>query len=248
MKKIVETLDKIERYKPLVARWKQRNDPDIAFELFFAHQCESNGVELGYEKIVNDTEKSIDFQVQADEFTVNFELYRVDHNEGIRELKRNDALAGYSIESDAKKPHFRTAAQIIKLQWGILEKVEKFKAPDNKTINILCIDCTNVHAGMLDEHDVAITMWGNPYNPFWQEKWEGKKLLGILEDGYKQRGFQKFRDCISAVIFVQKQKALLLNNAYIAINHMHPKEHREATISAVKLLKGFENIKLCTRT
>ena len=248
MKKIVEVLDNIERYKPLVTRWKQRNDPDIGFELLFANQCESSGIELGYEKVVNDTEKSIDFQANTGDFVVNFELYRVDLNEGIRELKRKDELKGYRLESDAKEQHFRTAAQIIKLQWGLLEKVDKFKKPDNRTINLLCIDCTNVHAGMLDEHDVAITMWGKPYNSLWTEKWEGSKLLGILEDGYTQRGYKKFRECISAVVFIPKQKALLLNGGYVAINHLQSKEHREATITALKQLKGFESIRVCPRT
>ncbi|MFA0715874.1 hypothetical protein AB4622_07635 [Vibrio splendidus] len=248
MKKLIAFLDNIERYKPLVTRWKQRNDPDIGFELLFANQCESNGIELGYEKVVNDTEKSIDFQAEVDDFVVNFELHRVGLNEGIRELKRKNELKGYSIESDANEPHFRTAAQIIKLQWGLLEKVDKFKKPENGTINLLCIDCTNVHAGMLDEHDVAITMWGKPYHPFWTEKWEGKKLLGILEDGYNQRGYKKFRECISAVIFIPKQKAILLNGGYVALNNFQPKEHREATIKALKQLNGFESIKVCPCT
>ncbi len=246
MNEAIELLKQKNNYERLVGKWEKTRNLDYGFEILFAHQCESNGLELTHETSANQSnEKTVDFSTIIDGITLNVELVRIGINKGIRELKRSDELEGYILGSDDENPDFRTGAQIIKLQWGILEKVEKFATPDEKTINVICVDCTNVHAGMLDEHDVAIAMWGRPYDPIWVERWEGNRIQGILEADYSQRGSAQFETDISAVMFVRKLKSFPLNQAYVALNNLLGLKHRQLVIETLKKNSAFTNIAIC---
>jgi len=169
---------------------------------------------------------------------------RPDLNKGIREQLTGDVLQGYILTSDHQDPDFRTCAQQIKLQWALLEKVEKFPKSSESTINIIVADCSNVHAGMFDHHDLGMAMYGYPGNPVWQEYWEGKKLIGMWEKGYNQRGSQEFCERISAVMFVPEQKVELLEDALTALNPLKSKECRQLILDEIKLYQALVDVKV----
>jgi hypothetical protein len=246
MDEIVEYLEQSGKYEQLLANWHQRNDDETRFEVLFAFWCESRGLTLNYEVSVNpDNDKTIDFNfITNNDVTINLELVRPDLNKGIKDQLSGDVLQGYILTSNHQDPDFRTCAQQIKLQWALLEKVEKFPELSETTINIIVADCSNVHAGMFDRHDLEMAMYGYPGNPIWQEYWEGKKLIGMWENGYNQRGSEKFCERISAVFFVPKQTTELLEKALTALNPLNSKEHRRLIIDELKKYQAFVDVQV----
>jgi len=201
---------------------------------------------LAYEVNVNtNTTKTIDFNfITENHVTVNFELVRPDLNKGIRDKLSGDVLQGYILTSDHADPDFRTCAQQIKLQWALLEKVGKFSNYSKSTINIIVVDCSNVHHGMFDHHDLGMAMYGYPGNPIWQEYWEGNKLIGMWEAGYEQRGSDDFCERISAVIFVSQLQERVLANALAALNPLITREHKMLVFNSLQNCQAFVDMNL----
>jgi hypothetical protein len=246
MKEIVKFLEQTEKHGQLLAKWNKQNSADIRFEVLFAYWCESNGLSLNYEVGVNPaTDKTVDFNfITNNGVTFNLELVRPDLNKGIRKHLTGDVLQGYLLKSDHPNEDFRTCAQQIKLQWALLEKVEKFPEIYEKTINIIVADCSNVHAGMFDRYDLTMAMYGHSAMPSFQEFWKGKKLIGMWEKGYNQRYSQEFCERISAVIFVPKQRLNLLEEALMALNPLKREGHRQLILDELKIYNAFVGIKI----
>lgn len=244
MEEILDYLEKTGRHKQLLSRWHERNDEDIRFEVLFAYWCDSRELYLKYEVGVNpNNDKTVDFNFTTQTgVNVNLELVRPDLNKGIRDKLTGDVLQGYILTSDHKDPDFRTCAQHIKLQWALLEKVVKFPECSEKAVNIVIADCSNVHAGMFDRHDAGMAMYGYPGNPIWQEYWENKKLIGIWEQGYNQRGSKKFCENVSAVVFVPELKIDVLQNAMITLNPLQSRDHQQLVIDELKFYSSFVDI------
>ncbi|UCG55003.1 MAG: hypothetical protein JSV32_01955, partial [Dehalococcoidia bacterium] len=125
---------------------------------------------------------------------------------------------GLLLSSDHSNPYFRTAAQVIRLQEKILEKVEKFGQPSNEVLSIIVVDCTNIHSGMLDEEDVRIVAFGLAKNPVWQEFWNGIRLKGLFEADFTARNSEELREKISVIIFLSELKPGALKNSYFVVN------------------------------
>jgi hypothetical protein len=246
MENVIAYLEQSGRYAQLLAKWHERNDDEIRFEVLFAYWCESRSLSLNYEVRVNpDNEKTVDFNFSTNNnVTVNLELVRPDLNIGIRNQLIGDILQGYILTSDHEDPDFRTCAQLIKLQWALLEKVDKFPKHSENTINITVVDCSNVHAGMFDHHDLGMAMYGYPGNPVWQEYWGKNKLLGMWEEGYNQRSSKEFCEKISAIVFVPMQKLELLEKALTALNPLKSKEHRQLILDELKIYQAFVNVQV----
>ena len=246
MEEIIEHLEQSGKYEQLIAKWHERNDDEIRFEVLFAFWCDSRGLSLNYEVGVNpDNDKTVDFNFTTkNDITVNLELVRPDLNKGIRDQLSGDVLQGYILTGNHHDPDFRTCAQHIKLQWALLDKVGKFPELSEKTINIVVVDCSNVHAGMFDHHDLGMTMYGYPGNPIWQEYWEDKKLIGMWEKGYNQRGSKEFCERLSSVIFVPKQKSELLGEALTALNPLKSKEHKQLILDELKIYQAFVDVQV----
>ncbi len=165
-------------------------------------------------------------------------------NQGIRDKLDGDVLQGYILTSNHEDPDFRTCAQHIKLQWSLLEKAEKFSTFSDETINIIAVDCSNIHAGMFDHHDLGMAMYGHPGNPIWQEYWGDQKLIGIWEDGYNQRNSDIFCDRVSSVIFVPKQKIEILEDAMAALNPLKSNDHKQKILDELKAYPSFVDVKV----
>lgn len=246
MEEIIEYLEQTRKYEQLLTNWRERNDNEIGFEVLFAYWCERRELSLNYEVNANpDNDKTVDFHFSTvNGINVNIELVRPDLIKGIKDQLSGDSLQGYILTSNHEDPNFRTCAQQIKLQCALLEKVDKFPKVADNTINIIAVDCSNVHAGMFDHHDLGMAMYGYPGNPIWQEYWGANKLIGMWEKGYNQRNSDKFCEKISAVIFVQKQKIELLEGAMIALNILQNKKHKELILDELKVYKAFVDVQV----
>lgn len=244
MEEIAGYLKQTGKYNQLLAKWHERGDEEIRFEILFAYWCERRNLSLNYEVNVNlENDKTVDFNFVTEGcVTVNLELVRPDLNKGIKEKLTGDVLQGYVLTSDHQDPDFRTCAQLIKLQWSLLEKVKKFPPYTESAFNILVADCGNIHAGMFDPLDLVMAMYGYSGDPKWQENWGGRKLIGMWEKGYSQRGSDMFNDRISAVIFVPEQEEDLLENALIALNPLKSREHRQQLLDELRVYKAFVDV------
>ncbi len=248
MKEAIELLKSKTQYGDALSNKLEssKNRPDIEFEILFAHQCESNDLQLSYEVSINpENDKTVDFSAELNSVQLNMELVRVGHNIEISALIKASTSSGYTLTTDNKNPHFRPEAQDIKLQTSLLEKVEKFNEVSSRSINIICVDCSNVHVGRMDIDDVATVMWGKPYNPYFGARWEGERIKGMLEDNYDKRGADLFKSNISAVIFVTTLKYLPLNYAYIAFNNRLATDHVALVLETLKMNKAFTDIIRC---
>lgn len=239
----------IPQLRPIVERWETQQSPDISFELTVAAELLEEGIELQYEVNVNsDNDKSVDFQFQVSNKYCNLELVRIGLNETLASIRESCESAGFILTSDNDIEDFRTAAQVIKLQWGLLEKADKFPEASTTNVNVIAVDCTNVHGGMMDCHDVAITMFGRPYEAHWTEFWNGQRITGIWEDSYAQRGSAKFRSSVSAVIFFRIHRNGFNEEVYVAINPYLTEENTQATLEVLQSNSKFQSLRFCRRT
>lgn len=153
-------------FSGLVERWEREENPDIGFEVVVAAELIGERISLNYEVSVNpENQKTVDFQFNFVDIGCNLELVRIGLNDTLASIRETCESSGFILASDNQNEDLRTAAQIIKLQWGMLEKVGKFPEATENSVYIIVVDCTNVHAGMFDCHDVAIAMFGRPYDP-----------------------------------------------------------------------------------
>ncbi len=220
-------LRNLGRYSDLLIRYAQDNeDRSIWFEMVFAYWLEDSGIIPEYEKNVNpENNKSVDFAFLFHGVSYNLELVRVEHSDAVMEHIQAQQAAdsifhSYEllISSDHNNPYFRTAAQLIRLQEKILEKVDKFGLPSNKVLSIIIVDCTNIHSGRIDDDDVRIIAFGLAMNPVWQEFWNGKRLKGLFEADFTARNSKELRKKISAIIFLSELKPGALKNSYFVVN------------------------------
>lgn len=253
LKEIVQLLEENERFEQLINRYNQNNqDRSFWFELAFACWMESNGYEVEYEVNANtDNDSSIDYALDLNEHRCLFELFRVENSDEVRayieaQQEQDPLFESYQLilNSDHKNPHFTTAAQIIRMQEKILEKVRKFPTPENTMLSIIVCDCSTVHQGLLDDEDVRITMFGVSQNIIWQEYWGDERLKGMYETDYNFRGSDEFRVRVDAVIFLPKLEPNGLDNAMITLNPEMDDEKKENFIDILKDIKCLENLNL----
>lgn len=211
IEEIVSFLEKRKGFASLIERYrKDTQDRSFWFELVFACWLESAGYRVQYEVKANpENDSSVDFAIDCNGNNCLFELLRIENsdevNEHINKQKEEDPLfESYQLvlNSDHKNPYFTTAAQTIRLQEKLLEKVRKFPVPEETKISIIVCDCSNIHQGMLDEEDVRIALFGKSKQAAWQEYWDGNRLTGMYEDNYKYRNSEEFRERVAAVIFL----------------------------------------------
>jgi hypothetical protein len=194
--------------------------------MVFAYWLEDSGVPLEDEKHVNpESDKSVDFATSLDGLSYHIELVRVEHSDKVMhhidtQAASNELFPTYLLllSSDHKNEYFRTAAQLIRLQEKILEKVGKFAEPSLHTLSVIVVDCTNIHAGMLDAEDIRIAAYGKARNPVWQEYWSGSRLMGLFEPNYRARNAEELRRKVAAIVFISELKPGVLDKSYFAVN------------------------------
>ena len=249
---IVAFLSSMPRYRRLIVQYE--TDPDdhsLWFELSFAYWLERDGYPLRYEVRANrKNETSVDFELTRGERRLLFELTRVERNDGIQahidaQTHDDGPFQGYDVllSSDHQDPHFKTAAQAIRLQEKILEKVPKFPDPTGNTTSWIVVDCSTIHEGMLDGADVEIVMYGKCHNPLFQEYWNGKRLVGMYEPKYSRRNSVEFKKKIDGILFVPELKPGGLKEAFVTLNPTCDSERRQQAFSDIKHVSTFGDLR-----
>jgi hypothetical protein len=212
-------------YEALLARHEVNpDDRSIWFEMVFAYWLIDSGVTPQYEVNVNpSTDKTVDFAAKFAERAFNMELVRIEHSQEVQAQMDSqdnipDGIYGLLLHSDSENPFFKTAAQLIRLQEKILEKVEKFGNPVENTLSLVIVDCTNINVGILDEEDIRIAAYGQAAQPEFQEYWNGVELKGMFQPDFNFRHAERLRERLSAIVFLRKLEPGGLAHIFIASN------------------------------
>ncbi len=211
----IERLRLTERYNYILDHLETSGSTNwpFVFEMLFADEFKLHGLYLNYEVNINPSnDKTIDFIYQAEGNTkFLFELVRPEMSEILQseydQKMYRDGVNGVMLSSDNAKNKLRPEAQTIRLQEELLEKVEKFPEPDDKIFSVIVVDCSNFHFGHFDDDDASISMYGVPKNSILLERWNGKRILGMLEKNYTKRNAPDFQRKITAVVFVPMLQA-----------------------------------------
>ena len=235
------------RYKELIKRRRQANKKrSFTFELIFASLMEANGAKLEYEKSVkHGSDKSIDFTMAAEDCEVLMELVSPELSEALEEdraaqLRRKNKTHSeidivQSLSKDAQDERMTPAAETIRLQRKLCEKVEKLPAGSQDHVSILVVDCSNIHSGAFDEEDARTCMTGKTRNKAWEEQLpDGGRVKGLTEEDCPTRDAAGFQDKVSAVVFVRDQGPNFLEDAIITINPKRETVHQELTLETIK--------------
>jgi hypothetical protein len=227
IKEIHNYLEGLGRYSALLERYiKDPKDRSIWFEMVFAYWLGDAGITPRYEQSVNaENDKTVDFVATVKGWTYQMELVRVEHSDEImKDLEAQKAaddflpIYGLLLSSDHKNEYFQTAAQLIRLQEKVLEKVDKFGKPTENTLALICVDCSNIHSGMLDDDDVRMTAYGKPRQREYQEYFSSLRLKGLFEEDFKARQAEPLRRKVSAVVFITELKPGALGESFLAVN------------------------------
>lgn len=161
------------RYGRLLTNLETANDKNnfaaFVLEATIAFQFESKGIELEYEMTqAPDSGSSIDFRwAAALGKTVYMEVRLLQQDRATTNSIESQLQIGnvYGISKDGDDEK----QDIIRVQQAILEKVQKkdgtstkFLTRDQRTINILAVDISQIILGMFDSHDCLLVTGGDP--------------------------------------------------------------------------------------
>ena len=248
VKEVHNYLGGLGRYGALIERYrKYPDDRSVWFEMVFAYWLEDAGITSGYEQRVNaENDKTVDFVATVHGLNYEMELVRIEHSDELmKNLETQKAaedflpIYGLLLSSDHENEYFQTAAQLIRLQEKILEKVDKFGEPSDNTLALIVVDCSNIHLGMLDDDDVRMTAYGKPRQREFQEYFRGLRVKGLFEEDFKPRQADSLRRKISAVVFVTELKPGALEESLVAVN---PARDVAAMIKQLPIFGDIENV------
>ena len=114
------------------------------------------------------------------------------------------------------------------MQEKLLEKTDKFPEPTDAVFSIIVVDCSAFHFGHFDGEDCRMVLFGRTQNPYLQEYWNDRPIIGILNPDNNRRGVQEFRERISAVVFIPEKDIQLLDKAFILLNVCRSESHLQA--------------------
>lgn len=224
IKDVHKYLEGLRRYDSLRERYiNHPKDRSIWFEMVFAYWLEEAGISPRYEQRVNvENYKTVDFVTTMNGLNYQMELVRIEHSEEImkdlEEERASNPIYGLLLSSDHSNEFYQTAAQLIRLQEKVLEKVDKFGEPSNNTLALIVVDCSNIHSGMLDDEDVRIMAYGRAMQQLYQEYFRGQRLKGLFEEDYMARQAESLRRKISAVVLIRALKPEVLEESFVAVN------------------------------
>ena len=111
------------------------------------------------------------------------------------------------------------------MQEKLLEKVEKFPEPAEAIFSTIVVDYSAFHFGHFDGEDCRMVLFGRTQNPYFQEYWNGKPIVGILHPGNNRRGAKEFRERVTAVVFIPEKDVNLLDKAFVLMNVCRSESH-----------------------
>jgi len=247
-KTIIPFLTSKGNYSQLISLFKSQKTQGHAFELYFAYAMEHSGVKLEYEKRANG-DKTVDFCYSQNENKIWFELVSPDMNQVLKDnieqqLKdtESDGLSYYQIilTNDQKNPNYNSDAQLIKLQEKILEKPKKFLSPSEKIFNVLVVDCSTAFRGF-DDDDFRNITYGYAKNPAYQAWFNGKRIKGLLETGFKKNGSDELQTKLSALLCFEKVNLDLFNpkHAFISCNPLPGEDQYNKAFNCLREIQSL---------
>ncbi len=222
-------------------------DPHYLFEAVFAYQLSQVGFEPEYEApFANGNAKTVDFLVENNGVATFFELLRVDESEAVGDLMQPDEEGFFEVKlsSDHPKKHLRPAAQDVRMQEKLCDKVDKFTEDDSK-VAVLVVDCSTYHLGMMDGDDIRSVMSGVPKSPSSVQSLDGKApVVGLLDPNCPSQKSEDFRKRISAVVFVPNLGSECLKGATVALNVCRSTDHQKLIMKELKQNAIFSDMHL----
>jgi len=249
--RLAEKLDVLEatgRYAPLLASLFRANDPaniqSLLLEAVFAHQFEAAGLPLRYEvKQRTDNDTSIDFcfaMVSGKSVFIEMRLVRQRQHRTEDIAAQLTEVGSYAVAMDGEQDRDES----LRLQNIILSKAQddegrfiKFDAEDGQGYNLIAVEVSELHLGMIDLADCRLVTYGDPA----VGDMERRGIFGLFQEadvsypGDMQRlsaKFKPFRDTIHGVLFLWKQPPgpadFELNCALICNQSILAKDEAEA--------------------
>jgi len=248
---IVTKLTKLGRYSRLLRSITDPVPQSFMFELLFANILETDGVELSYEvNLRPGTNTSVDFVHDDNDGTrLCFELLspEMSNQLKIESTPVETEIEGVSqwsvlLEGRHENPHLRPQAQTIRMQEKLLEKVDKFPEPIDGIFSTIVVDCSAFHFGHFDDEDCRMVLFGRTQNPCFQQYWNGRPIMGILNPANNSRGAKEFRERTTAVMFVQEKDVQLHDKAFLLLNESRSQNHLEAFWLKLKNIPAFAKL------
>ncbi|HUJ16935.1 MAG TPA: hypothetical protein VL197_02995 [Nitrospirota bacterium] len=88
-----------------------------------------------------------------------------------------------------------------------------------------------------------MVLFGRTKNPYFQEYWNGKPVIGILNPDNNYRGAKEFRERITAVVFIPEKNIQLLDRAFLLLNESRAETHLRALWSKLKDIPALKKLK-----
>ncbi len=216
----LELLRNAGHYTRLLSNLLAANDSanlrSLVLEATFAYHFQSIGMPLQYEvRRRPDDETSIDFLRQTEwGKTLCIEMRLVQQRHGIttlfeEQLRRSAYFGTLSDGADDR-------AETLRLQRLVLEKavnargqLTKFSPEDINTYNIVAIEVSELHLGMIDDLDCRLVAYGDPAVPDHARR----GLFGLFQESCPEypdhiqevaARFAPFRDTVHAILFLRQ--------------------------------------------
>ena len=234
---IVANLTRLGRYSRLLNCIADPVPQSFLFELLFANILETNGLGLSYEVGIRPgTNATVDFVYEDNDGTrLCFELLSPEMSNHLKLESapveaETEGVSTWSVllEGGHKNPHLRPQAQTIRMQEKLLEKVDKFPEPTDGIFSTIVVDCSAFHFDHFDSEDCRMVLFGRTQNPYFQEYWNDKPIMGILNPANNRRSAKEFRERITAVVFIPKTDIQLLDKAFLLLNVSRSESHIQA--------------------
>lgn len=197
------------------------------FEILFVHDFESKNIPLSYEvnQIPNEC-SSIDFCYHTDNHKIYFELRLIQQRNWIT-TQIESQLAANNICETLLNGNDETD-EAIRIQNLILSKCQttdgtptKFFTVKDGELNIIVLNISELHLGMIDKADCFLPMYGDRNVTFLYRRgifgmWQASPLPNSEIEQKCYEKFRHFRETIHGVLFVRYVKGSgYLNKMFI---------------------------------
>ncbi len=197
------------------------------FEALFAFDFESKNKKLIYEvnQIPNEG-SSIDFYYQTDNHKIYFELRLIQQRNWITTQIESQLAANHTCETllDGNDE----TDEAIRIQNLILSKCQttdgkpiKFHTPKEGELNLIVLNISELHLGMIDKADCFLPMYGDRKLPYLYHRgifgmWQVSPIYNSEIEQKCHDKFRHFRETIHGVLFARYVKGSgYLNKMYI---------------------------------
>ena len=220
---LAEKLDfllKTNRYSRLISRLLKANDGanlrSLVLEVTFAFQFESARIPLRYEvSCRSDDETSVDFLCEIESGKALCIEMRLAQQRQVlttlfeQQLHESDYFGTVLDGADDRAQTFRLQGLILEKAVNSRGELIKFQPDSANSHNIVAIEVSELHLGMIDDADCLLACYGDPaVHPLMR-----RHLFGLFQEPSQEypphirdaaERFAPFRRAVHAVLFLRK--------------------------------------------